>query len=94
DYYIWTDKNFTIDASATYTVNKRLRAFVELNNLSNAPVKMFMGDSRRSTSVEWYGRKGQAGLRWNILQSIQTHEKAVFPSLCARFFWFEGAIGR
>ncbi|HWV31185.1 MAG TPA: TonB-dependent receptor [Dyadobacter sp.] len=68
DYYIWTDANFTVDASATYTINKRLRAFVELNNLSDSPIKMYMGDRRRTTSTEWYGRKGQAGLRWDIIK--------------------------
>lgn len=68
DYYIWTDANFTVDASATYTISKRLRAFVELNNLSNSPIRMFLGDSRRTTSSEWYGRKGQAGLRWDIIK--------------------------
>jgi TonB-dependent receptor len=68
DYYIWTDANFTVDASATYTINKRLRAFVELNNLTDAPIKMYMGDRRRTTSSEWYGRKGQAGLRWDIIK--------------------------
>ena len=68
DYYIWTAANFTIDASATYSISSRLKAFVELNNLSNAPIKMYMGDSRRTTSSEWYGRKGQAGLRWDIIK--------------------------
>ncbi|SDG23642.1 TonB-dependent receptor [Dyadobacter soli] len=67
-FYIWTDANFTIDASATYTISKRLRAFVELNNLSDSPIKMYMGDKRRTTSSEWYGRKGQAGLRWDIIK--------------------------
>lgn len=68
DYYIWTDANFTIDASATYTISKRLRAFVELNNLSDSPIKMYMGDKRRTISSEWYGRKGQAGIRWDIIK--------------------------
>lgn len=69
DYYIWTASNFTIDASATFSINKRLKAFVELNNLSNAPVKMYMGNNKeRLTSSEWYGRRGQAGIRWDIIK--------------------------
>ncbi|AOM79517.1 TonB-dependent receptor [Pedobacter steynii] len=68
DFYIWTAANFTIDASATYTINKHLKAFVELNNLSNEPVKTYMGDSRRLTTSEWYGRRGQAGIRWDIIR--------------------------
>ncbi|MEN2399103.1 TonB-dependent receptor [Flavobacterium sp. MC2016-06] len=67
DYYIWTDSNFTIDASATVSVSKRLKVFIELNNLSDSPVKMYMGnDKRRVTSQEWYGSRGQAGLRYDI----------------------------
>lgn len=68
DYYIWTAPNFTIDASATYSISSRIKAFVELNNLSNEPIKMYMGDSRRTTSSEWYGRRGQAGIRWDIIK--------------------------
>lgn len=68
EYYTWTAANFTVDASATYTINKHLKAFVELNNLSNEPVKTYMGDSRRLTTSEWYGRRGQAGLRWDIIK--------------------------
>lgn len=67
DYYIWTAPNFTIDASATITLTQHLKAFVELNNLSNAPVKTYMGDKRRLTSNEWYGSRGQAGIRWDII---------------------------
>jgi TonB-dependent receptor len=67
DFYINSDANFTIDASATVTVTKRLKAFVELNNLSNSPVRLYMGDDkRRVTSQEWYGSRGQAGIRYEI----------------------------
>jgi len=68
DYYTWMAANFTLDASATYSISPRLKTFVELNNLSNAPIKMYMGDSRRLTSSEWYGRRGQAGIRWDIIK--------------------------
>lgn len=68
DFYIWTAANFTVDASATYNISKRLKAFVELNNLSNAPVKTYMGDSHRVTMNETYGRRGQAGIRWEIIK--------------------------
>jgi TonB-dependent receptor len=68
DYYIWTAKNFTLDASATYTLNKSIRLFVELNNLTNEPLKTFMGDQRRITMMEWYAQRGQAGIRWDIVK--------------------------
>jgi TonB-dependent receptor len=68
DFYIWSAANFTIDASATYRIGKNLKVFMELNNLSNEPVKTYLGDRRRTTSNEWYGQRGQAGLRWDIIK--------------------------
>lgn len=67
DFYIWTAANFTIDASATINIGKHFKAFIELNNLSNAPVQTYMGDKRRLTTNEWYGSRGQAGIRWDII---------------------------
>lgn len=68
DFYIWTDKNFTVDASASVTITKSLRAFAELNNLTNEPLQSYMGDRRRVVNREWYGVRGQAGLKWDIIK--------------------------
>lgn len=67
DYYIWSDKNFTIDFSASYDINKKIKLFIELNNLSNESLRLYMGDNKkRITSHEWYGSRGQLGIRWQI----------------------------
>lgn len=66
DFYVWTANNFTLDASASVSITKQLKVFVELNNLTNEPLKQYMGDSRRLTSAEWYGTKGQIGLRFDV----------------------------
>lgn len=68
DFYVWTDKNFTLDASATYSITKNVKAFAEVNNLTDEPLKQYMGDSRRLTNVEWYGIRGQVGLRWDLFK--------------------------
>lgn len=68
DYYTWTDKNFTVDASATIDILKSMKMFLELNNLTNEPLKQYMGDKRRITTVEWYGVRGQIGLRWDLFK--------------------------
>lgn len=67
-FYTWTDKNFTLDASATISLTKNLKAFAELNNLTNEPLRTYMGDKRRVTMTEWYGLRGQAGIRWDIIK--------------------------
>ncbi|WP_165836478.1 TonB-dependent receptor [Taibaiella soli] len=66
--YTWADNNFTLDASATVNINKRLRVFVEINNLTNQPLKYYLGDPNRPTQVEWYSQRGQAGLKWDIIK--------------------------
>lgn len=67
DYYIWSDKNFTVDFSASYDISKKVKVFIELNNLSNESLRLYMGDNKkRVTSNEWYGSRGQLGVRWQI----------------------------
>lgn len=67
NYYIWSDKNFTIDFSASYDISKKVKLFIELNNLSNESLRLYMGDNKkRITSNEWYGSRGQMGVRWQI----------------------------
>ncbi|OCK50098.1 TonB-dependent receptor [Chryseobacterium sp. CBo1] len=67
EYYIWSDKNFTIDFSASYDISKKVKLFIELNNLSNESLRLYMGDNKkRITSNEWYGSRGQMGVRWQI----------------------------
>ncbi|PQA59238.1 TonB-dependent receptor [Siphonobacter curvatus] len=66
DFYIWTNNNFTLDGSAAYAINAKFRVFVEVNNLTNEPVRMYMGKPERTTSTEWYSQRGQAGIRWDI----------------------------
>ncbi len=66
DFYTYTGKNFTLDASASVQVSKKIKAFVELNNLTNEPLKTYLGDERRVTMLEWYSSRGQAGIRWEL----------------------------
>ncbi|PIB35294.1 hypothetical protein BFP72_07725 [Reichenbachiella sp. 5M10] len=64
--YRWYDKNLTVDLSAAYSITKSLRFFLELNNLTNAPLRYYHGVSERPEQVEYYSVRGQAGLRFNL----------------------------
>jgi len=64
--YTWTDDNFTVDFSAAYTISKQIRVFLEINNLTNEPIRQYLGDRRRLADSEWYSQRGQAGIRWDI----------------------------
>lgn len=68
DLYTYAASYFTLDASASVAVGKKIRVFAELNNLTNAPLKYYLGDPGRPTQVEWYSQRGQAGIRWDIIK--------------------------
>jgi TonB-dependent receptor len=67
DFYVFVDKNLTVDLSGAYGINKNLKVFVEIRNLTNEPFVQYLGnDRRRQTSSEWFSISGQAGVRFNI----------------------------
>lgn len=67
DLWVWTDKNFTVDLAASYAINKQIRLFAEVQNLTNEPVRMYLGDRSRTKDIEWSAIRVQVGLRWSIL---------------------------
>ncbi|MDR1672743.1 MAG: TonB-dependent receptor [Bacteroidales bacterium] len=67
DLWTWTDKNFTVDLAASYAFNKNIRIFAEVQNLTNEPVRMYLGDRSRTKDLEWSAVRGQIGVRWNII---------------------------
>jgi TonB-dependent receptor len=66
DLWVWTDKNFTVDLAASYAVSRQVRIFAEVQNLTNEPVRMYLGDPSRTKDLEWSAVRGQIGLRWSI----------------------------
>jgi hypothetical protein len=43
-----------------------VRIFAEVQNLTNEPVRMYLGDPSRTKDLEWSAVRGQIGLRWSI----------------------------
>ncbi|MDQ0595201.1 TonB-dependent receptor [Chryseobacterium ginsenosidimutans] len=66
EHYQWFDKNFTLDASASYAISKRIRLFAELNNLFNEPNRFYHGEQARTESVSYTGFRGQMGVSLNF----------------------------
>jgi len=64
--YRWYDKNFTVDLSASYKISKKITAFVEVNNLTNAPLRYYQGTSNRPEQLEYYSLRGMAGVNINL----------------------------
>ncbi|MCW3467005.1 TonB-dependent receptor [Chitinophaga nivalis] len=66
DHYRWYAENFTVDFSASYAITPRIRAFLELNNITNAPVRYYHGTFNRVEQAEWYSFRGQLGVSAKI----------------------------
>jgi TonB-dependent receptor len=65
-FYTWSAHNFTLDMSGAYKISNKMRVFIEVNNLTNTPLKNYLGDSRRIANLEYYSIRGQAGIRFDI----------------------------
>ncbi|MDR1562907.1 MAG: TonB-dependent receptor [Dysgonamonadaceae bacterium] len=66
DLWVWTDRNFTVDLAASYAINRQLRIFAEVQNITNEPVRMYLGDKSRTKDLEWSSVRGQIGIRYSI----------------------------
>jgi TonB-dependent receptor len=66
DHYVWAAETFTIDFSTSYAFTKKLRAFMELNNITNNPTRFYMGTKERAYQAAWYGVRGQMGLIFKL----------------------------
>ncbi|QIY85090.1 TonB-dependent receptor domain-containing protein [Epilithonimonas bovis] len=53
DHYQWFDKNFTLDATASYAFSKKVRAFIEMNNIFNEPNRFYHGTQARTESISY-----------------------------------------
>ena len=60
------DDNLNLDFSASYNISKKIRIFMEVNNLLNEPLRYYHGDTNRPEQTEWYSLRGQAGVTVNL----------------------------
>ncbi len=66
-YNRWYDSNFTVDVTAAYNITKRLKLYVELNNLTNEPLRYNMGKvSERPEQTEYYDMRGMIGINFSL----------------------------
>lgn len=59
-------ENTSIDFSATYQINDNLMIFLDLNNLTDEGLQYYIGNESRPDQVEYYGRRGQLGVKVNF----------------------------
>ncbi|MBP1840622.1 TonB-dependent receptor [Formosa algae] len=64
--YRWYDKNFTMDLSTSYAITPKLKVYLELNNLTNEPLRYYQGTAERPEQTEYYSLRGIIGLNYNL----------------------------
>lgn len=62
----YLDDNLTLDFNATYSISKKVKVFVEINNLTNEPLRFYHGQTNRPEQVEYYSVRGQLGVRFSL----------------------------
>ncbi|MGC3972129.1 MAG: TonB-dependent receptor [Pirellulales bacterium] len=62
------DKQFFLDANASYAINPKWRIFAEANNLTNQPLRYYQGVKGRTAQVEYYGPKFNLGVKFDLLK--------------------------
>jgi TonB-dependent receptor len=60
------DQQTFVDANASYKFTKKLRIFVEANNLTNQPLRYYQGISSRTMQMEYYQARFNLGLKFDF----------------------------
>lgn len=62
----WADARTDIDLNGNWRVAPNARLFIEANNLNNRPLRFYQGVRGRLMQDEFYGRRLQAGLKFDF----------------------------
>lgn len=62
------DEQFFLDFNANVSINKNLSLYVDLNNITNQPLRYFQGVKSRTMQMEYYGRRLTFGLKYDLFK--------------------------
>lgn len=65
-YDRWYDRAVTVDMNGTIRVSQSARFFVEVNNLTDQPLRYYQGVSSRLMQEEFYDRRIQTGFKLDL----------------------------
>lgn len=60
------DKQFFLDANASYKITPKLRLFAEANNLTNQPLRYYQGVEAHTKQAEYYQARYNFGLKLDL----------------------------
>lgn len=63
---IYVKNRLQLDLSASYTVNRRIRLFAELMNLTNQPLEVYQGNESQTIQKEFYSFWTRLGVKFNL----------------------------
>ncbi|WP_420603843.1 TonB-dependent receptor [Flagellimonas sp.] len=62
------DKQFFVDLNASFAINKNLRLYADLNNITNQPLRYYQGVENRTQQVEFYEKRLTFGLKYDLFK--------------------------
>ncbi|MDN3595618.1 TonB-dependent receptor [Zunongwangia endophytica] len=60
------DEQLFLDFNISYSINKNLRIFSSLNNITNQPLRYYQGVSDRTMQMEYYSQRLTVGLKYDL----------------------------
>ncbi|MBK0370570.1 TonB-dependent receptor [Flavobacterium agrisoli] len=60
------DKQFFVDANASYKITPYMRIFAEANNLTNQPLRYYQGVSQHTQQAEYYQARYNLGVKFDF----------------------------
>ncbi|RAV29416.1 TonB-dependent receptor [Sinomicrobium soli] len=60
------DQQFFLDFNASLTINKNLRIYADVNNITNQPLRFYQGVKNRTMQMEYYGRRITFGIKYDL----------------------------
>ncbi len=62
------DRQLFLDFNASYAFTPSFRFYLELNNITNQPLRYYQGDRARTMQVEYYNMRLQAGFKYDLFK--------------------------
>ena len=60
------DEQLFVDFNMSYSINKNLRIFADLNNITNQPLRYYQGVANRTMQMEYYSQRLTFGLKYDL----------------------------
>ena len=62
------DEQFFLDFNASFAFNKGLSVYLDLNNITDQPLRFYQGVKNRTMQREYYGRRLTFGLKYDLFK--------------------------